>query len=383
LNKLKTRAAAAGKNTLIAYDDYKMQIAQKYIHILAIVAAVLNLVLIVPDWLLIESITIRLVVASVRILYAGLLVFVSVRAKKAKAFQPFSLLVAFSEALALLIFLFVMTRYSRFNFLIQAMGYIAFVLFVFIVPNRTQYTLTLTVLGAAGFFVCAHLFQGSVDDNEFLAALVYIPLAIVLCTISAAGTERHQFREYIAKSRLEHLSSTDFLTDTANRFLLEEEAGRWMDFCRRQDMPLSLAFIDVDNLKSINDRYGHQTGDSVLVDLARLFQRQLRSSDTLARWGGDEFVLLLPNTQLQGAVQLMERIKASVEDDSFVAKTLITWSCGVVEMQQRDGFHNMLRVADSLMYEGKHRGKNLICYRDGDGLHIASGLTGESEDEIF
>lgn len=371
MNKTQPRSAA-GKNTHIAYDDYKLQLSQKYTFLLAILACALNLVLIVPDWLLIEDAATRLVITVIRVLYSGLLVFVSVRIRRMTAFQPLSILITVSEALALAVFLFVMAQYTHFDFMIQAMGYIAYVLIVFAVPNRIQYTLLLTVLGAAGFFACSLLVKGPVGGNEFWAALVYILLAIVLCAFSATGTERHQFREYIAKNRLEHLSSTDFLTDTANRFRLEEEAGRWMDFCRRQGMPLSLAFIDVDNLKSINDRFGHQAGDSVLVDMAKLFQRQLRSSDTLARWGGDEFVLLLPNTSLQNAVVLMERVKASVADGSFADKIHITWSCGVVEMKRDDSFHLLLSSADALMYEGKHMGKNLICFRDENGLHNAS-----------
>jgi len=354
-----------------------LQLSQNYIHILAIVACTLNCVLIVPDWLLIVSFQSRIVVAVIRLLYSGLLVFVSVQTKRTRAFQPLSILITVSEGLALTIFLFVMTQYTHFNFMIQAMGYIAFILIVFAVPNRIQYTLILTILGAAGFFICAVLYHGTIESTEFWAALVYVSLTTVLCVIAAASTERHQFREYIAKNRLEHLSSTDFLTDTANRFRLEEEAGRWMDFCRRQGMPLSLAFIDVDNLKSINDRYGHQTGDSVLVDMAKLFQRQLRSSDTLARWGGDEFVLLLPNTSLKNAVSLMGRVKASVEESSFAAKIPVTWSCGIVEMQAGDSFHLMLSSADALMYEGKHMGKNLICFRDAEGIHNASE-TGEA-----
>lgn len=348
-----------------------MQISQNYIYILAIVACALNFVLLVPDWLLIVSMGSRIIVSVVRLLYTGLLAFISVRIKKADSFQPLSVLITVSEALALVIFLFVMTQYTHFNFMIQAMGFIAFILIIFSVPNRIQYTLILATLGAAGFFICAKLYHGAIDGNEFWAALVYVSLTVMLCAIAAASTERHQFREYIAKNRLEHLSSTDFLTDTANRFRLEEEAGRWMDFCRRQEMPLALAFIDVDNLKSINDRYGHQTGDSVLVDMARLFQRQLRSSDTLARWGGDEFVLLLPNTSLQNAVLLMGRVKASVAENSFAAKISVTWSCGVVEMQAGDSFHLMLSSADALMYEGKHLGKNLICFRDENGMHAA------------
>ncbi|MEN6593577.1 MAG: GGDEF domain-containing protein [Clostridiaceae bacterium] len=351
----------AGQITHAAYDDYKLQLSKKLIRIFAIVAGVLNLALIVPDWLLIGELKKSIIVVIIRVAYTVLMIATVIKTEKLHSFRLFALLVTAAEAIALAIYLFVMMQYDRFDFLIQAFGFIIYILVIFLIPNRTGSSVALALIGSAGFFICAQLHTAEIDAVQYWAALVYVPTAIALCAISAASTERHQFREYIAKSRLEHMSSTDFLTDTANRFRLEEEAGRWMDFCRRQDMPLSLAFVDVDNLKGVNDRYGHAVGDTILVNLAKLFQRQLRSSDTLARWGGDEFVLLLPNTSLASAVTLMERMKASVDEQSFVANIKITWSCGIVEMEPGDSFQTILCKADSLMYEGKHSGKNVIC----------------------
>ena len=303
----------------------------------------------------------RILVACIRAVYSGLVILIGIKVKSIRSFRLFSASVTVCEALALAIYIFVMLQYEQFDFLIQAFGLIIFILAIFLVPNRNAFSVILSMAGTAAFFICSHLRQPSIASVKFWAAMVYIPAAIVLCAVFASSTERHQFREFIAKSRLEHMSSTDFLTDTANRFRLEEEAGRWMDFCRRQGMPLSLAFVDVDNLKGVNDRYGHAVGDTILVNLAKLFQRQLRSSDTLARWGGDEFVLLLPNTALTSAVTLMERMKASVDEQSFVANIKITWSCGIVEMEAGDSFQTILCKADALMYEGKHSGKDIIC----------------------
>jgi diguanylate cyclase (GGDEF)-like protein len=291
----------------------------------------------------------------------GVALFIS----KFKTFKQIAAVVSLSEAISLAIYLLVMPLYGNFNYLIQAMGIIAFVLIIFLIPNRTSYVIVLSVLGPISFFICAGATASVIDRNEFWASVVYILLAIILCAVFAANTQRHQYREYITKSKLEHLSSTDFLTGTANRFRLEEEAIRWMEFCRRQDMPLSLVFIDVDNLKRINDRYGHAAGDSVLVSLAQTFQRQMRGSDTLARWGGDEFVLLLPNTSLENAASFMKRIKLTMPEHEKTMNIPITWSCGIVQMRPGAGFHTLLSEADALMYEGKHTGKDSICSADG------------------
>jgi diguanylate cyclase (GGDEF)-like protein len=302
------------------------------------------------------------------VLVALFLAGIAIHVLKLKRFKQISILVTVGEAVALANYLLIMPLYDNFSFMIQAMGIIAFILVIFLIPNRMLYVILLSVLGPAGFFIRAKAVSQTIDPNEFWASVVYILLAVVLCAVFATTTQRNQYREYVAKSKLEHLSSTDFLTETANRFRLEEEAVRWMEFCRRQDMPLSMAFIDVDNLKRINDRYGHAAGDAALIDLARAFQHQMRGSDTLARWGGDEFVLLLPNTSLEKAVGFMQRIKGSAAGTETTTRVSITWSCGIVQMRPGAGFHTLLSEADALMYDGKHKGKDAICYENSEEI---------------
>ncbi len=356
------------QNIHLVYDQYRLQNSKKYIRIIAIIACVLNIILVIPDWKLIEETPYRLLVVSVRIIFALSMIGVILCIPKLKKFNQIAAIVTVGEIVALAIYLLVMPLYGNFNYMIQAMGIIAFILIIFLIPNRTINVIMLAVFGPIGFFICACAAAEGIDPNEFWASLVYILLSIVLCAVFATSTQRHQYREYIAKNKLERLSSTDFLTDTANRFRLEQEAVRWMEFCRRHEMPLSLAFIDVDNLKRINDRYGHAAGDTVLVDLARAFQRQMRSSDTLARWGGDEFVLLLPNTSLENAVLFLQRIKSCTEEEEETTQIPITWSCGIVGMRPGAGFHTLLSEADALMYNGKHKGKDSICCENSELL---------------
>lgn len=369
--------AATERNTHLVYDQYRLESSKKYIRIFAAIACALNLILLFPDWKQIPETADRVLVVCLRILFALSMIGAIFFVPKLRKFKQMALMVTGCEAVSLAIYLIAMPLYGNFNYMIQAMGVLSFILVIFLIPNRTLYVILLATFGPVGFFICAGTSAPMIDTNEFWASMVYILLAIVLCAVFATSTQRHQYREYIAKSKLEHLSSTDFLTDTANRFRLEEEAVRWMEFCRRQKMPLSLAFIDVDNLKSVNDRYGHAAGDAVLVDLARTFQQQMRSSDTLARWGGDEFVLLLPNTSLDNAVLFMQRIKSSLEKAETTASVSITWSCGIVQMRPGAGFHTLLSEADALMYEGKHKGRNAICseiegVREGGTLHAQS-----------
>ncbi len=354
-----------GENLHGAYDEYKLKIAQNYIYVLAIVASVFSVLLIICDMNCIEDQPSRLVVAVVRYAYSVLLIFVSGWLTRLKSFKTYSILVSLLELLSMAIGIYVLTKYELPNFLIQSMGLIATILILYLVPNRRVFQLALTLIAALSYY-CLTLVTSyeAITDNEMLASVSYTLITIVLCTVSTFHSDKNQLGEFISKTRLEQMSTTDFLTNTANRFRLEEEADRWMNFCRRQKLPLCLVFVDVDNLKQINDSFGHTTGDSVLITLSALMQKQLRNSDTISRWGGDEFVLLLPNVALKNAIALLERLKATVLKTDFGAGINVTCSYGVVEMKQESSFQSMLREADTLMYEGKREGKDKISFAD-------------------
>ena len=352
----------ASEDLHAAYGAYKLRIAQNYIYVLAIFASVFSVLLIVFDIRNIQDQSIRLVIAVIRYVYAVLLIFVGGWLTRIKSYKTYTIIVSALEILSLAICLYVFAYYGSPNFLIQSMGLIATILVIFLVPNKKEFQLALAILAALSFYGFAYFSGISTTTNETLASVVYSVVAISLCTISSFHNEKNQLGEFISKTRLEQLSTTDFLTNTANRFRLEEEADRWMNFCRRQKLPLCLVFVDVDNLKQINDSFGHVAGDSVLVMLSTLMQKQLRNSDTISRWGGDEFVLLLPNVSLKNAIALLERLKALVLKTDFGVGIRVTCSYGVVEMGEESTFQSLLREADALMYTGKREGKDRISY---------------------
>ncbi len=351
-----------GEDLHKAYGAYKLRIAQNYIYVLAIFASVFSVLLIIFDIRNIQDQTTRLTIAVIRYAYAVLLIFVGGWLTRIKSYKTYTIIVSVLEILSLAISLYVFAYYGSPNFLIQSMGLIASILVLFLVPNKKEFQLALAFLAALSFYGLTYCSEITATTNEILASVVYSLVVIALCTISSYHNEKNQLGEFISKTRLEQLSTTDFLTNTANRFRLEEEADRWMNFCRRQKLPLCLVFVDVDNLKQINDTHGHTAGDSVLVTLSTLMQRQLRNSDTISRWGGDEFVLLLPNVSQKNAIALLERLKASVLKNDFGVGIRVTCSYGVVEMGEESTFQSLLREADALMYTGKREGKDKISY---------------------
>lgn len=343
-----------------SFFDCKLNSSRRYIFVLIIVVGIINLLMLIPDMELIENASARLGIAIMRIIYTFILLIVALRVKSITSFRVLSYIVSLCELIAVGIFLFVFSKYGHPSFLIQAMGLIILVLSIFLIPNRWVYMLSVSLLSAIGFFICASFFVGSIDKTQYAAAVTYVSISILLCAVSAINADRHQFSEFLARTELKRISTTDFLTETANRLKMSEEAKRWIAFCKRQSLPLSLIFFDVDNLKSINDRYGHSAGDNLLAGLAKLTQRQLRSSDVLARWGGDEFVLLLPNVSLDNAVILVGRIENSIKENMTIEGDKITCSFGVVEMKGDSTFETLISEADILMYSAKQRGKDNV-----------------------
>lgn len=179
-------------------------------------------------------------------------------------------------------------------------------------------------------------------------------------TVQRLQIAHQQIRSELTE--LDQLASTDKLTGCWNRHRLEEVSKGEMDRLKRYDHALSLLIFDIDFFKRINDRYGHNAGDRVLVGIAEQIKAFLRASDSLTRWGGEEFVVLCPGTQLATALVLAERIRAQVSAVEFPGVGNITISIGVAECLAGEGWDTWLQRADLALYRAKENGRNQVQY---------------------
>ena len=177
-------------------------------------------------------------------------------------------------------------------------------------------------------------------------------------------------RDYSNESLLQ-FAFTDFLTGLKTRGFFEQQLGLEMARAERRATPLAVLMIDIDHFKRLNDTFGHHVGDVVLRDLAAILSRELREIDTAARYGGEEFILLLPETNLQGATLVAERLRSAVEQADFFTgagqKTeRITISIGVALFPEEAHFKpDLLEAADVALYEAKAQGRNrVVLYAD-------------------
>ncbi|MCQ4326531.1 GGDEF domain-containing protein [Stutzerimonas stutzeri] len=166
--------------------------------------------------------------------------------------------------------------------------------------------------------------------------------------------------------RSEHNANIDMLTGVFNRRWLEHIFERESTRCAFNHRPLSMLMLDIDRFKSYNDSHGHLTGDRALCLVARTLGSQLRPKDSLVRFGGEEFVILLPELELDEARRIAERLRQSVEqaasgDASVGALPDVTISIGLAQLRPHDTLEDLINRADQALYQAKERGRNCLC----------------------
>ncbi len=160
---------------------------------------------------------------------------------------------------------------------------------------------------------------------------------------------------------LEYQANHDQLTGLFNRQKFNEVFAKEIKRERRYENCLSLIIFDIDNFKKFNDTYGHHMGDEVLKTISKIVLKSIREHDTVARWGGEEFVVLLPQTDIIGAKNVAEKIrKAIAEYEDEVIPERITSSFGVSQLKKEENQQNLLKNADIALYEAKAQGKNIV-----------------------
>lgn len=172
-------------------------------------------------------------------------------------------------------------------------------------------------------------------------------------------------RKPIEYRKLKLAAIRDALTSVANRGELETQMTMLLSAFsdRKKSSPFSVIFLDIDFFKNINDTYGHAIGDQVLVDLARLLQQETHPADVVGRYGGEEFVVLCPETKLEDAVRKAEKLRVAIERSSIgdMKRARVTASFGVTEAEVGDSVQSILRRADKALYDAKESGRNRTC----------------------
>lgn len=219
----------------------------------------------------------------------------------------------------------------------------------------------------------------TLDDKEFISLSSYLTaLSIMTAQKSLKDTQaikesiedRILSRTKILEDMQKHLQDQvhkDSMTGLYNRRYFNEMAETLLFNARRDGTELCVIMLDIDNFKIINDTYGHSIGDDVIYNIAELLKNFTRSSDICVRFGGEEFVVVLPNTSLENSIKISEKIRKIVEENLLITKAKqeirYTISMGIAKVEKGDNSLEIaLNKADALLYEAKNSGKNQIKF---------------------
>ena len=171
-----------------------------------------------------------------------------------------------------------------------------------------------------------------------------------------------------------NLSEKDYLTGLYNREKFEQIAERIIYEAKRYGRKFSLIMFDIDNFKSVNDTFGHDTGDMLLKEIAAIVGAQLRKSDYFIRWGGDEFIIILPETDIGSACNAAEKIRKFVENHKFSIANHTTISLGAVQYTAEENYRSLFKRLDNALYMSKSKGKNAAFVSENRTLIKCAGL---------
>ena len=188
------------------------------------------------------------------------------------------------------------------------------------------------------------------------SAFAFVVIAVFFAVFELIR-ELYAAKVYLQNQQLQRRAAEDFLTGLPNRRTLQHELELRLADTDRTGAPFVLALADLDRFKQVNDRYGHAAGDDVLRDFAQVVRTTLRARDSFGRWGGEEFLLILPDTTLQEAHRVLERVRMAVSERTRLPEP-VTVSIGYTEWSRGDGADAMLRRADAAMYRAKEQGRD-------------------------
>jgi diguanylate cyclase (GGDEF)-like protein/PAS domain S-box-containing protein len=177
--------------------------------------------------------------------------------------------------------------------------------------------------------------------------------------VSRDITDRRRMEEEIRK-----LSETDRLTQLNNRLKLDSVLKHEIERLARSDSACSVIILDIDFFKKVNDTYGHLVGDEVLKEFAMIIKSNVRKIDTIGRWGGEEFMVIMPFTEIDGGKVLAEKLRSKIVQHNFAGAGNLTASFGVAESRGDLSAVELVAKADSAMYKAKHAGRNRVCHSD-------------------
>ena len=193
-----------------------------------------------------------------------------------------------------------------------------------------------------------------------ISITIFVALSLIVPAVSGFKLIENDEK---MQEKIKRLSEEDYLTKLYNRRKVHEIIETEIVRSRRYNSPFAVLLLDIDDFKKINDTFGHNAGDKVLVKFSSIIGQTIRESDISGRWGGEEFLVICPETTIDGAISLAEKLRENIDNNKLKIADNITASIGVAGIQHGDNVKSLIHRADKALYSAKKSGKNRVIRR--------------------
>ncbi len=304
-------------------------------------------------------------IAAASIIFITALILLRKKSENNDMTLAISIVITFIHALMLALACYLTIRmYGNGNFSFSVFLILAF--FVSISHLRWPYaygTLLVALFIGLSIYV-SNTFQ---VPGDFTTDSIFTFTLVILINLTSILSYRKYWQIFLKdkevgrmNAKLTEMSEKDMLTGVYNRRKIYEKLREFIKHAQRYKNPFSVVLLDIDKFKRVNDTYGHITGDYVLKELTRVINANLRESDTLGRWGGEEFIIFLPNADVKAAFSFTERLREIVENHIFDEVGQVTFSAGICGCKPAYSIDNMIERADLALYQSKQTGRNKV-----------------------
>lgn len=339
-----------------AYFDDFFESSMEFLKRSLLMLGILYALFIIPDWFFIRPHADFVWAFFNRCLFLGLMMILYIWLRFGTGFTLYPVIMLLTEIAVSLLFVQMFVVYQKSgDLMIQFLGMICVILGIFLIPNRAVYHLISTgISGLAFIYHAINTYQPA--DFQATAWFIYLTIIIGISYVNAVRANIYQRNQYMNSLNLKEMLDMDPLTEIYNRQKFDEELMKYL--ASFADEQVATIMFDIDDFKKVNDEFGHMEGDRVLKKVSEIARRMVRERDVLARWGGEEFIILMPYAGKLEAYSVAERIRMEIEKEFSIEGRVVTCSFGVTEISRNDSFEAIMKRVDGYLYEAKAKGKN-------------------------
>lgn len=344
-----------------AFREWEMESSLPVLRPLLVSLGAAFLAFAVPDFLVLGPGMGLAFSIVLRLAFLGLTIAVALRMRKAGKLRAREAELAAITICGVGIFGLELFLYRWQNTYLQSMSVMLMIVAIYILPNRLGFSVAMTLVLTAEGSLNLLLREVRPPASATSGIIGHFLLCSLLASVLAWRTGRARRLEFLRAEELQSISRTDLLTGLPNRRGFEEQLHDAISRCNRHGETAALVMIDIDNFKDVNDQYGHEVGDGVLMEFAQRMRDAIRLADRPARWGGEEFAIVLPLTDLEEALDLAERLRSTMADRPFADSGNLSASFGVTVVRPDDDIAETVLRADRALYTAKRLGRNRVA----------------------